>query len=56
MGYNKGRKTIRIERRSGGYYSVVKDRGDGVAFSVGLTKNKREAQRLKKENAWKRRR
>jgi hypothetical protein len=41
------KRSVKIENRPGHSYSVVKFRKDGVGVSVGLTKSKAEAKRIK---------
>ena len=46
------KRSVKIESRGKGLYSVVKYRKDGVGTSVGLVDTKKEAKALKKKNLW----
>lgn len=46
------KRSVRIEKRPGGNYSVVKVREDGLAWSVGLTSSKTKAKKIKKKHLW----
>ena len=49
---NRQHRSIRIEKRGYRHYEVIKDRGDGISFSVGSAHNLMGAKRIKKENLW----
>jgi hypothetical protein len=46
------KRSIKIEKRYPGHYEVIKYRNDGVGSSVGWSKTKTGARKLKKKNAW----
>ena len=49
---NRQHRSIRIEKRGYKHYEIIKDRGDGINFSVGIAHNLMDAKHIKKENLW----
>lgn len=45
-------RSVRIERRFPGHYEVIKYRKDGEGRSVGYSKTRSSAKRIKKKNLW----
>lgn len=50
------RRSVRIEQWFPNEYNVIKDRGDGVAWSVGTAKTLATAKKIKKKNLWSKKR
>ena len=48
----KQNRSIRIEKRGYKHYEIIKDRGDGINFSIGTAQNLMDAKHIKKQNLW----